>query len=256
MAAAVGVVLGVIAQLALGWPWWLVAVVWLVVVWLTFLSTALSPRGRDRLWIELVATVSPARAERLEMDLLLRSVETAPGPPYGLAEWAGLRSLGGHGRSSLHGLSRLELLYGVPSAEPHVRVDTHWAQPDRRQPELEVREQLMEELPHRRIAPPDGLSPEELQAWVVQRRLEIERRPPPEWSRRKLLIDGTPQQCDALVEGEDWVALVELSHAVVAVVSHRVPTRQIALTPVADLRPYVAGAVELRRRHEGRHPPR
>lgn len=257
MAAGAGVVLGVIAQLTLGWPWWLVAVLWLMVVWLIFLSTALSPMGRDRLWIELVATVSPARAERLELDLLLRSVEATPGPPYGLAEWTGLRWLGGHRRSSLHGLTRLELVYGEPPDQPHVRVDTHWKRPDRRHRELEmVRGQLVEELQGRRISPPDGLSPEEFHAWALQRRLEYERRPPPEWSRRGLLIDGTPQHCDALVEGEDWVALVELTHVVVAVVSHGVPAQGIALTRVVDLGPYVAGAAELRRRHNSRHPPR
>ena len=65
-AGVVGVALGVAVQVTLGWPWWLVTVAWLAVVWLVFLTTALRPLGRDGLWIELVCTVSHTHADDID----------------------------------------------------------------------------------------------------------------------------------------------------------------------------------------------
>ncbi len=74
-AALVGVVLGVAADLTIGWVWWLVTAGFLVLVWLVFLATALRYPGRDHLWIDLVATVSPQRAEELEKGRLREQLE-------------------------------------------------------------------------------------------------------------------------------------------------------------------------------------
>lgn len=77
-ATVVGVVLGVVLRVTLGWAWLPVTVGWLLLVWLFFLATALLPLGRGGLWVDLVRTVSPTRAERLETEQLIRLVQAAP----------------------------------------------------------------------------------------------------------------------------------------------------------------------------------
>ena len=99
-AAVVGVLIGVLLDVTVGVSWLLVVAVWLLLIWLVFLATALRPLGRDNLWVDLVRAVNPKRANRLEDDQLARLVKAAPGPIYGLSEWAHQRSLGGHGRSA------------------------------------------------------------------------------------------------------------------------------------------------------------
>lgn len=127
---------------------------WLVLVWLVFLATAFRYLGRGNLWVDLVATVSPQRAQQLEMKRLLQLVETAPGPVYGLSEWEGPRQIGGHGRSSLEGLTHLQLIYESPIDEPHVRVNTIWQRSNR--PDIsiqDVRSRLARGLWHRQLHP-------------------------------------------------------------------------------------------------------
>jgi ribosomal protein L37E len=64
VAAVVGAALGVAAQLALGWPWWLVAAGFLAAVWLFFLSTVFWGGGGSSrpLATEVLRVVSPGRA--------------------------------------------------------------------------------------------------------------------------------------------------------------------------------------------------
>ena len=65
LAAAAGVVIGVAAQAAVGWPWWLVAGGFVAAVWLFFLSTAAwgAPENRRA----VVWLLAPRRAARLDV---------------------------------------------------------------------------------------------------------------------------------------------------------------------------------------------
>lgn len=168
-ATVVGIAMGVVLQLIFGWSWWLVVVVCLLLVWLVFLATALRRLGRDGLWVDLVRTVSPARAEGLESAQLMRMVQSAPGPVHGLVRWTGQRSVGGHGHSSSSGLTHLELIYGDPPDGPHLRVDTMWRRQQRSDVELDrLRQELTRELWHRQAVPPEGVAPEDFQQWAMK----------------------------------------------------------------------------------------
>ncbi|NOY54943.1 MAG: hypothetical protein GXP34_03055 [Actinobacteria bacterium] len=252
---AVGVGLGVLAQVTVAWPWFPVAVGWLVVMWLAVLTTALRTSGRERLWTELVQTVSPTRAEQLETKRLVKAVEAAPGPPYGLAQWDGLRSPGGHGWASPVGLQRIELIYGEPPDGPYLRVDTQWKLPGLPAVEL-VKADVTRGLWHDSFGPPpESLSPDEAARWAARRYEEFERRPIPVWDHFQLSIDDTMRDGQMLVDGNNWAAVVDLPDTVVTLRACGLPAGDIALTPVEDLTPFIEGTTELRNRSRRRHHP-
>lgn len=246
VATVVGVTLGFVVQVIVGGPWWLVAMLWLLLVWLGFLATALSQMGRDGLWIDLVNTVSPLRAEVLETNKLIKLAATAPGPVYGLASWEGPRSLGGHGRSSSEGLTHLELMYGDPPDGPHLRVNTVWRGAGRyERPDVQpdhVRQELARLLWYRHAPMPEDTAPEERHQWAIRRQIEIERRPDPGWTRSQVLIDGVLQTAEILVEGDDWVAVIYLDGALIGLQAYGVHACRVALAQVRDLTPFAEGS--------------
>lgn len=189
------------------------------------------------------------------MKRLIRGVEAAPGPPYGLAQWDGPHSLGGHGWASPVGLQRIELIYGEPPDGPHLRVDTQWKLPGLPAVEL-VKANVTRRLWHDSFGPPpESLSPDEAARWTARRYEEFERRPIPVWDHFQLSIDETTRDGQMLVDGDDWAAVVDLPYTVVTLRAYRLPASGIALTPVEDLAPYIEGITELRNRSQKRHHP-
>lgn len=91
VATVAGVGLGVIADVVVGWPWWLVAAAFVAAVWLFFLASALWGPGRslgDDLWM----TIDPVRAQarefrRLGSDLMFRSSGLGGIPVVGRMGW-------------------------------------------------------------------------------------------------------------------------------------------------------------------------
>lgn len=250
-AGVVGVMLGVVVQVVLSWPWWLVVVLWLAVVWLVFLATALKSLGRDELGIDLIRVISPGRAAEWEDKQLARLIHRAPGVIYGLAEWDGLRSSGGHGRSTSTGLTVLELLYGDPLKGPTLRIKTRWqlrGLPD--EDEEREREHLTRALwHHQQQRPPADLEPEELHRRTVERHREIDRRPIPEWTPIELDVDGVARAASMYDEADYWVALIAFDDAIIGIQASYIPTGdEVALTEVEDLGPYLDGLRQLRER--------
>jgi len=252
VATLVGVSLGVVLSVTLGWAWLLVTVGWLLMVWLFFLSTALLQNGRHGLWIDLVRTVSPTRAERLEAEQLIRLAHEA-GPLYGLTDWAGQRSLGGHGQSGSM-LTHLELMYGDPPDGPHLRVNTMWKRPERPgDVEMDrLRRELTRELWYRQAPRPEDLAPEESHQWAIKRHIDIDGRPIPKWASSELLIDDVPHPAEMFAAGDDWVAVIEIDRAIVGLQSHRIPLHGVSLTKVPDITPYVEGSRQLRGQYRNR----
>jgi hypothetical protein len=98
LATLVGVVVGVAAQLLLGWPWWLVAAGVVAAVWLFFTSTAVwGPGGSSQpLATDLLRVVHPRQAIEREHRQEVERFQAAPFPLYGLPPvWPGPRHLGG-----------------------------------------------------------------------------------------------------------------------------------------------------------------
>ncbi len=153
-------------------------------------------------------------------------------------------------------MTHVELIYGDPVDGPYLRIDTSWKRPGR--PDVEpdrVRQELTQALWHHQMQPPEGLNPEELHQWSVERRVDIDRRPAPKWTPTTVLIDGTDRVATIYAEGDAWATVIDLGHALLGIQSRGIPTNRVSLTQVQDLTPYTEGSMELRNRDRKHRPP-
>jgi hypothetical protein len=238
--AAAGVVLGAVLQVVLGWPWWLVAAVWLL-----FLSSAFWGGGAGRpLATEALMVIDPVRGMRRERQAMVERFRAAPFPLYGLpASWAGPRHLGGAGSRQSRGrppvVTSLGLAHGDPASDPgpQLLVEVR-ADPDDPGAGSELRRTLAEDL-----------------RWMAGSRIGSEEPPGqdgaeapgagPPWSAVPIRLDGRPVRFDLLAEGRHWVAMAEVEGRVLVLQARDLAPEQAELMRVTDVEPYVAGTERL-----------
>jgi hypothetical protein len=258
MAAAAGTVLGVAAQLTLGWPWWLAAAGAPAAVWLFFSASAFRGgrwTGRP-LATEILLLVDPARGEQRERRAMEAQFRAARLPLYGLpGSWAGLRHLGGyghrHGKGSGPVVTSMSLAHGDPLAEhgPELRVEVR-ADPGEpaRTPgaRADLRRLLADDLRWNAAATaPQEAGPGPWTAPDV---------PEAAWSEVTIPVDGRPVAFAWLAEGRHWVAHAELEDRTLVLSARDLPLDQVALVRVTDVEPYLDGTrriEEARARHLG-----
>jgi hypothetical protein len=259
VAVAAGTVLGAAAQLALGWPWWLVAAAAPAAVWLFFSASAF--RGGRRtgrpLATEVLLLVDPARGVQRERRAMEAQFRAAPLPLYGLpGSWAGLRHLGGYGHRHAKGsgpvVTSMSLAHGDPLAEhgPELRVEVR-ADPGEpaRTPgaTAELRQFLADDLRwSAAVAARQGAG---------QGPWSAPDTPGSAWSEVTIPVDGRPVAFAWLAEGRHWVAHAELEDRTLVLSARDLPLDQVALVRVTDVEPYLDGTRRLeqaRARHLGR----
>jgi hypothetical protein len=228
LAAAAGTILGAVAQLALGWSWWLVAAGVVAAVWLGFLSSAFwGGAGGRSLATEALLVVDPARGLRREREAMAARFRAAPLPLYGLpGSWTGPRHLGGYGeRQAARGgrsvVASMSLTHGDPLAAdgPELRVEVR-ADPEGPAPaaEAELRALLADEL-----------------HWAAGHGPEAA------WAETAIPVDGRPVAFAWLAAGRHWVAHAELEGRALVLAARDLPVEQVALVPIIDVEPYVEG---------------
>jgi hypothetical protein len=254
VAAAAGVVLGVAARLALGWPWWLVAAGAPAAVWLFFAASAFRGgrcAGRP-LATEVLLLADPARGLERERRAMEAQFRAAPLPLYGLPpSWAGPRHLGGYGHRQAKGggpvVTSMSLAHGDPLAShgPELRVEVR-ADPEEpaRAPgaEAELRRLLADDL-RWQAAVAAGQDPG---PWGAPAAGEAA------WSEVTVPVDGRPVAFSWLAEDRHWVAHAELEDRTLVLFARDLPPDQVALVRVRDVEPYLAGTrriEEARARH-------
>jgi hypothetical protein len=252
-ATVVAAVVGVAAELLLGWPWWLVAAAVLVAVWLFFASTAFwGAGGSDQsLATDLLRVVRPHKAIERDHQQEVERFRAAPFLLYGLPPaWPGTRYLGGWEGGWTTGqrpaTTALSLAHGDPLIDqgPELRIETRVEHVDTDQVmavQLASQRHLAEEL-WLRAAPPDH----DLAAHI-ERLAAARRRPDPAWSQVTIPVDGRPVAFEWLAEGRHWVAQAELDDHTLTLHGRDLPIESVELVQVADLEPYIQGQ---RRLHE------
>ena len=255
LAAAVGTVLGALAQQALGWPWWLVAAGVVAAVWLVFLSSAFrGGSGGRSLATEALLVVDPARGLRRQDQAMSDLFRAAPLPLYGLpASWAGRRHLGGYGEHQAAGAGRrvvtsMSLAHGDPLADdgPELRVEVR-AGPEgpAALPDAELRAFLADDLHwNAGLAERRGAGPVLLAAGAVGGA---------PWSEIAIPVDGRPVAFAWLAEGRHWVAYAELADRTLVLSARDLPVDQVALVRITDVEPYLAGTRQIEEAQERRH---
>jgi hypothetical protein len=240
-------VLGVAAELLLGWRWWLVAAALLVAVWLFFTSTAFwGAGGSDQpLATDLLRVVRPHKAIERDHRREVERFRAAPFPLYGLPPgWPGGRYLGGWEGGWAKGqrpvTTALSLAHGDPLTDqgPELRVETRVEHVDTEQfmtVRLQSRRNLAEELRLRAAPPAHDL------AEHVERLAAARRRPDQAWSRVTIPVDGRPVAFDWLAEGRHWVARAELEDCTLTLHGRDLPVESVELVRVAELEPYIQG---------------
>lgn len=251
VALAIGLALGFGLDAWLGWRWWLVALGFLALVWLAFLSTAFigpmrGPTLREEIHDAINPRGAPGRRERKHERL----IRNCPFPFFGLdSSWTGLRFIGG---SSDDGktLSTLELAFGDHfSRDPWLRVGTSTANEGS---VFDLRYWAIE-LWRRAERPPPDLPSHRWSAWV-DRRIDDHLARGPHWSKVTISVDGSDVEFDWLEDGPDWVARATVGELVLTVEGHRFPVASVRLETVTDVEPYIEGSRryedEQRRQHE------
>jgi hypothetical protein len=252
-ATVVAAVVGVAAELLLGWPWWLVAAAVVAAVWLFFASTAFwgADGSSQPLATDLLRVLRPRKAIERDHRLEVERFRAAPFPLYGLpAAWAGARYLGGWEGGWTKGqrpvTTALSLAHGDPLTDqgPELRVEVRVEHVDTEQV-MTVRHQsrrhLAEEL-RLRAAPPAHDLAEHIDQLAATRR-----RPDPVWSQATIPVEGQPAAFEWLAEGRHWVARAELDDRTLTLYGRDLPIESVELVQVADLEPYIQGQ---RRLHE------
>jgi hypothetical protein len=246
-ATVVAAVVGVAAELLLGWRWWLVAAAVLVAVWLFFTSTAFWDAGGSSqpLATDLLRVVRPHKAIERDHHQEAERFRAAPFPLYGLPPaWPGARYLGGWEGAWAKGqrpvTTALSLAHGDPLTDqgPELRVETRLehANTEHVQPvQLQRRRHLAEEL-RLRAAPPTHDLTEHIERLPAARH-----RPDPPWSQVTIQVDRRPVAFDWLTDGRHWVAQAELEDRTLTLHGRDLPVESVELVQVTDLEPYIQG---------------
>jgi hypothetical protein len=242
VALLIGGTLGLAADLAFHWPWWLFPLGFALMVWLPSLWSLIwapAPAVAGSPTRGLLYVLKPGRAAdkgRKEIEDVFRF---PPWPLFGLPpSWQGKRFLGGHSASDKT-VSALQLAHGDPwnPDAPQLRVEA-----SQREEPLRF---LAENLWHVARRPPAELRPEEFSAWVTKRMIEIRARPDPEWGHRTILVDGIPVAFDFLGEGNSWVGRGRIGNVVLTLTATSFPVEDAVLVKIADVEPYVQGGRDL-----------
>ena len=240
MAAALGIAIGILLQLVLGWPWWLVALAVVGAVWLLFASSAFwSHPGRDLgrgLRTEILDAIDPAGALERDARITERIFRAAPFRLLGLSpSWAGPRMVGGWGGQSGR-VTSLELVHGDPLErdDPELSVEVG-SEPLRGLRELAL------DLWREEDRPPEDLSPELTGAWMHERWQRLQARPDPPWDEIATDVDGHLVPFRSLALRDRWVASGEVEGLTVTLRGRRFPRAQVQLVAVSDVEPYLEG---------------
>jgi hypothetical protein len=247
VAIAVGVALGVAAQLLLGWRWWLVAAGVVAAVWLFFVSTVFWGGGGSSqpLTTEVLRVVRPRRAIERDQRQLVERFRAAPFHCYGLPVcWSGSRQLGGWEERWTTGRGRLvttalSLVHGEPLAEqgPQLRVEVSSYREGEQVPPVrsDSLRGLAEELWWEAAPTAHGVAQHCNQLAAARHRLD------PVWSQMRIPVDGRPVGFWWLAEGRHWVARAELEDRTLTLRGRDLPVESVELVRVLDLEPYIQG---------------
>lgn len=226
---AVGVVAGIVLDIAIGWRWWAVALAFPSAVWLGFLATAFTPQARrlrvpGGLSTDLLSAISPKRGMDRYFRMQEKAIRQAPFSLYGLSpSWTGSRWIEGMGWSSGAG-PRFTLAHGDPWSLEEAQLS------------VEVGDER-----HSRIEWEVGM--EDLSSSTPSQEIQIP-------------VDGRAVTFEfvELAPDSEWMAFSSLDDFGLVLRGHHIDPNSVELVTIIDVEPYIRGSREQRERmeHENR----
>lgn len=250
MAILVGGGLGVILNIAVGWPWWLVAVGLFAAVWLFFFASALWGPGRT-LGNDLLRVIDPQRARARRINRLEDAVTTGRLVCFEVADWDGSRSIGGWGGSRQP--ERVTLHHGEPQLDDFwvsiaTRSTKHVGGANRNRDRL-----IRQLLRTAEGQPPDDLDVVEQHQWRIQQHRRLEETEQPPWSRSVLNVDGHETRCEVARVADRWAAMAVVDNVVIEITAHGIEPSGVGLRRLATLKTYIDGQRELQHKRRLEH---
>lgn len=229
MAFGIGLVLGLALDATLGWPWWLVTIVFVFLVWLFSLMSAFRDPRRD-IGHQLLRVIDPERAAERDKQLLRDALTSGSLTGYELSKWEGEKSIGGWGGSPVP--RSLTLRHGtLEDRSGWIEVTT---QAGDRAGYL-LRDELERRLAGLQVPPPEEPTIEALH----QRQRDIEGIAPPDWRPASFRVEQDVVDAQIARAGSHWVAYLTAGDADVELVAKGVDPNQVHLVPIITLDPYV-----------------
>lgn len=234
LACAVGALLGLLLDLLFGWSWWLVAIGFVVAVWLFFMSTAFWGRFRMTRH-DLLEVIDPQRARAQAEAGLAASVAAGELYAYTVAGWSGTIELGGWGGGPGRPTD-VALRHG--DEDRWVEVDAMMVGPDPRPATLRM-ENLADNLLGAVVPWPEGDADEWHVQFAKRSKLIDEIAPTLEWGPGSITVGGTESPAQVLRyqtatavfvdRGDHWICL-QMDHA-----DHS----RLDLQRTMDVKPYI-----------------
>ncbi|HEX6219534.1 MAG TPA: hypothetical protein VF115_00420 [Acidimicrobiia bacterium] len=231
LATGAGLLLGLILDLVLGWPWWAATLGFVVFVWLLFLSSAFHGPDND-LGHRLLRVLNPDRAAERDRQRLENVLASGSLIGYEIESWDGVRSIAGWSGSrhpdSLtirHGEYDEQTGWVEVTTHAGDAADTagHWIQED-----------LERRLVEAQFPLPDDPTIEDFQ----RRQRNIREAHPPDWRSTSFRVDHEDMRAQIARIGSHWAALMTAGKVLVDMTGNRVDADQVRLVRIATLAHY------------------
>lgn len=240
-ALGIGLVLGAILDAWLGWPWWLVAVGALVLVWLIFMASALRRDARKDMLRNLRQLADPVRAHKRDLAEIAAAVESGEVAAYGIVDWPGSVAVGGWGASN-GSIRSVTLRHHTTSREGYVEVAMRRSNRYNRD---RLKHELRQDILVNSSDLPPRQEPSDIGRRMLQRRWQAMQQPLPEWSELTIDVEGDPVVFDFMEREGEAVAVAELDDGSGYLVAeaHRARLEGLALVQLREIARYVEGSM-------------
>lgn len=229
MAIGAGVVLGVVVDLAFDWPWWVIAVGFVSLVWLVFLASAF--KGSPDLGRRLLSVIDPEEAARRNIQRLEDALAAGSLAGYELVKWEGEKSIGGWGGGPTpHSLT---IRHGNQSDPKWVEVTTHTGDAADTMGHW-VREDLEIGLVAAHFPLPPHPTIEDFQ----RRQRDTQQARPPQWHPVWFRVAGEMIPGEVARIGSNWAGLVRVGAVALEMTGAGVDPAELELSPIVTLDPY------------------
>jgi hypothetical protein len=231
LAAGAGLLLGLMFDLVLGWPWWAVASEFVVLVWLFFLSSAFGGPDND-VGHRLLRVLNPDRASERDRQRLEEALTSGSLIGYEIESWNGVKSIGGwsgspdpHSLTIRHGEFDEQAEWVEVTTHAGEAADSagHWIQED-----------LERRLVEAQFALPDDPTIEDFQ----QRQRHIQQSDPPSWQSASFRVDYEDMQGQIARVGSHWAAFMAAGKVLVEMTGNKVDADHVQLVRIASLAHY------------------